>query len=83
MKVENNFEQWTDGELAAEAQMRLRGQGAIIEGMRRLRESAAQTENAASRLSIRILNYTIAMFIVVILQLGVAAFQAYSSFLRH
>lgn len=73
------FRQMTDYDLANEAQSGLRGQGAVVESMRRLREAIAQSEGSTTRLNTSILRYTIALFLVAIIQIVMMGTQIFFS----
>jgi hypothetical protein len=61
------LEKMTDGELLEEAS-RLRGQGAVVEMMRRLRDALLAEQQAANRL-------TLAIYVLAGVQLGVTLYS--------
>ena len=67
-ETDANFKAMNDDELAADANLGLRGQGATVEMMRRLREAMIQAEQSTSALNNRMLGYTRAMLALAILQ---------------
>lgn len=69
----------TDVDLANEAQSGLRGQGAVVKSMRRLRDAVAESERSTTRLNTSILRYTIAMFLLAIVQIAMIGFQIFLS----
>lgn len=68
MDTAKPWSEWSDDELAAEAQLGRRGAGAIVESMRRLREALLAEQRSAARLSY-------AMFILAIIAIGWAVVQ--------
>ena len=67
------WEDWTDEELANEAQSGVRGQGANVEAIRRLREAVRREQHATT-----ILTWVLVVFAVI--QTAVLGFQIYSQF---
>jgi hypothetical protein len=70
--VENMQKQWTDDRLTAEAESGLRGQGALVEAMRRLRESVDRFSTSSDTYARRMLWLTIAIGILTLVQVVVA-----------
>jgi len=70
-----DFEKATDIELSDEAQTGLRGQGAVVEMMRRLKDSIIEQVRSTNRLNMALLWFTIAIFVL-------AAVQFYFQFFR-
>jgi len=58
------FEKATDRELVDEAQTGLRGQGAVVEIMIRLKDSIIKLERSTTRLNTMLLWVTIAIFVL-------------------
>ena len=67
------WEDWTDEELANEAQSGVRGQGANVEAIRRLREAVRREQHATT-----ILTWVLVVFAVI--QTAVLGFQIYRQF---
>lgn len=71
--MQKPWEDWTDEELANEAQLGLRGQGANVEAIRRLREAVRREQHATT-----ILTWVLVVFAVI--QTAVLGFQIYRQF---
>jgi hypothetical protein len=69
--MSDNVDKASDAELASNAELGLRGQGAVVEMMRRLRQTLQETSGAADKLNKRLLYYSVAIFFVALLQLAV------------
>ena len=65
----NDWHKWTDEELAREAQEGLRGQGAVVEMMRRLRDAIVKQQRSTNWLTWVIIGLTVALVIVEVLPL--------------
>jgi len=63
------WKDWSDEELAVEAQTGLRGQGAVVESLRRHREALIEESRSATRLSWVMLALTIVAIGVAVAQL--------------
>ena len=64
------WEDWTDEELANEAQTGVRGQGANVEAMRRLREAVRREQHATTIL-------TRVLLVFAVIQTALLGFQIY------
>ena len=62
-------DKWTDEKLADEAQVGRRGQGAIVEMLRRLREALLEQQRSANRLTWVILFLTVVLAFEVVYRL--------------
>jgi hypothetical protein len=69
------WKDWTDEELANEAQAGVRGQGALVEAMRRLRDGSIEQQNTANRLATKIYWLTWAMLAAVVVQIALMVFK--------
>ena len=64
-----DFDKATDKALADEAQTGLRGQGAVVEMMRRLKDSVDKLNQSTTKLNRRLLWVTVAILILTIIQI--------------
>ena len=64
-----DFEKVSDRELAEEAQTGLRGQGAVVEMMRRLKNTIVEQTRSTNRLNKFLLWFTIAITLLTAVQL--------------
>ena len=69
------LERASDGVLKGLADTGLRGQGAVVESMRRLRESIGRNHVAETRLGNRILWLSVIMVVLIVVQVVVAIIE--------
>lgn len=74
-----DFKRAKDDELVDEAQTGLRGQGAVVEAMNRLKNAVIEQSESTNKLNMRLLYFTIAIFVLTALQ----AFILIVQFLRN
>lgn len=74
-----DFKRAKDDELVDEAQTGLRGQGAVVEAMNRLKNAVIEQSESTNKLNMRLLYFTIAIFVLT----GLQAFILIVQFLRN
>ena len=62
------WEEWSDKDLADEAQSGVRGQGAVVEAMRRLREAIVKQQQSTNRLTIWLIVLTVVLLVLSVMQ---------------
>lgn len=70
-----DFKRAKDNELVDEAQTGLRGQGAVVEAMNRLKNSVVKQSESTNKLNKRLLHFTIAIFALTALQVLLLTMQ--------
>lgn len=70
-----DFKKAEDNELVDEAQTGMRGQGAVVEAMNRLKDSVIEQSESTNKLNTRLLYFTIAIFVLTALQLFILIVQ--------
>ena len=73
--VENTQKQWTDDRLTAEAESGLRGQGAVVEAMRRLRVGIEGFSTSSDTSARRMFWLTIAIVVLTVVQVAEAVIK--------
>lgn len=72
-----DFGKAKDNELVDEAQVGLRGQGAVVEAMNRLKDSVIKQSESTNKLNKRLLYFTIAIFGLTALQVFLLIMQLF------
>lgn len=70
-----DFTKAKDNELIDEAQTGMRGQGAVVEAMNRLKDSVTEQSGSTNKLNARLLYFTIAIFVLTALQVVILVVQ--------
>ncbi len=72
-----DFKNASDSDLVEEAQTGLRGQGAVVEMMARLKNAIIEQDHSTKKLNTILLYFTIAAFILSIIQIVLLIIEVY------
>ncbi len=61
---------WTDAELADEAQTGVRGQGAVVEALRRHREALVEQQRSTNRLTWALIAFAVVTVALMVVQIA-------------
>ena len=73
--MEQQWQNWDEEALANEAQLGLRGQGAVVEMMRRLKDTTAKLERATTKQQTIMIWLTVAILFFTVVMIAIAIFQ--------